>query len=300
MSVSWEEAKAGIERAVDALAAQVIGWPESDPSREWMQSIQALLDAISAQAEKIQSPAVARVAGQLAERSRQEGNSLLPALEQAIESMREELLQAAPAAEPDPAPEPVPEAAPLTIAEDPELLNDFVLEAREHLASIEENLLVLEREPHHTDSIHSVFRSFHTIKGLAGFLDLSEMQQVSHEVETVLDLARNDQLTITPEVIDVVLAAADHLKVWLAFVEGKLNGQPTAVPPNAHALLERVRTLHTNPHVETPLVGAVLQTPPPPMEALTFDVQEAIAEAVPETPDAPAVAAITEEKPRAR
>ncbi|MCX6619942.1 MAG: Hpt domain-containing protein [Acidobacteria bacterium] len=237
MSVTWDEAKSGVEQAVDALAAQVIGWPEGSPSQEWMHSIQSLLNAISREAEAIQRPEVARAAGELARRSGQDKDTLLPALEQAIEDMRADLRTAAP--------------VPPPIAEDPELLNDFVLEAREHLAAIEENLLVLEREPHHADAIHTVFRSFHTIKGLAGFLDLAEMQEVSHEVETILDLARNDQLAITPKVIDVVLAAADHLKHWLAFVEGKLNGQPVEGPATAHALLGRVRALAIAPALDT-------------------------------------------------
>ncbi len=231
MSVTWDEVKCGVERAVDALAVQVIGWPEAAPSPEWMQSTGSLLIAISAEATAIQRHELASLAKELAERSSREADNLLPEIERAIETIREDLRM--PPAEPPPA----------SIAEDPELLNDFVMEAREHLASIEENLLVLEREPRQTDAIHSVFRSFHTIKGLAGFLNLVEMQEVSHEVETVLDLARNDQLQITPSVIDVVLAAADHLKHWLEVVAGRLSGQAVDVPASAGALLLRVRAL---------------------------------------------------------
>jgi two-component system chemotaxis sensor kinase CheA len=93
--------------------------------------------------------------------------------------------------------------APGSLAHDPELLTDFVLESREHLAKIEAQVLTLERDPCNSESLHSVFRSFHTIKGLAGFLELWEIQKLAHEVETVLDKARNSQLTITPASIDV-------------------------------------------------------------------------------------------------
>ncbi len=47
------------------------------------------------------------------------------------------------------------------------------------------------------EAIHAIFRGFHTIKGMAGFLDLDAVRDVSHEVETILDLARNGELAIT-------------------------------------------------------------------------------------------------------
>src|SRR5579872_6986004 len=89
-----------------------------------------------------------------------------------------------------------------SLAADPELLGEFIVEAREHLAGIENQALALEQNPENTDAIHTMFRAFHTIKGLAGFLDLGAMQAVSHEIETILDMARNAQLRITPVVID--------------------------------------------------------------------------------------------------
>src|SRR5208282_3326732 len=91
------------------------------------------------------------------------------------------------------------------IAEDPELIHDFVNEAAEHLASIESEVLALERDPAAADPLNAAFRSFHTIKGLAGFLELTDIREVSHEVETLLDQARNGQLAVTPALIDVVL-----------------------------------------------------------------------------------------------
>ena len=77
------------------------------------------------------------------------------------------------------------------LADDPELIRDFVSESREHLENIEQQVLVLDRNPSDMEAIHSVFRSFHTIKGLAGFLAFEVIQTLAHEVETVLDLARN-------------------------------------------------------------------------------------------------------------
>jgi two-component system chemotaxis sensor kinase CheA len=114
--------------------------------------------------------------------------------------------------------------APNALAEDPELIGDFVNEAGEHLATIEAQILVLERDPTAADPLNAAFRGFHTIKGLAGFLDLGDIRAVSHEVEALLDRARNQELLLTPAIIDVVLESADYLKRAIAWVQEGLHG----------------------------------------------------------------------------
>src|SRR5690242_16936335 len=99
-----------------------------------------------------------------------------------------------------------------SLAQDPGLLSDFILESREHLATVESQSMVLEQNPSDAEAIHAIFRGFHTIKGLAGFLELASIQETAHEVETLLDRARNGEIQITPKVIDVVLAGADYLR----------------------------------------------------------------------------------------
>ena len=130
-----------------------------------------------------------------------------------------------------------------SLAQDPELLSDFVLESREHLASVEAQVLTLERDPRDAEALNAVFRGFHTIKGLAGFLEMWEVQKLAHEVETVLDSARNFHLDITPLAIDVILQSADQLRRWLAHVEAKLQNLQPETPPKNDALLERIRAL---------------------------------------------------------
>jgi two-component system, chemotaxis family, sensor kinase CheA len=134
-----------------------------------------------------------------------------------------------------------------SLAEDPELLSDFVLESREHLAAIESRSLALEQDPGNSEAIHSIFRAFHTIKGLAGFLELDAVREVSHNVETVLDQARNGTLRITPLVIDVVLESADYLKACVSGIDAKLHGHPAEAAPDNSRLLDRVRNLMTSP-----------------------------------------------------
>src|SRR5271166_2829734 len=97
------------------------------------------------------------------------------------------------------------------LASDPELLGDFIVESREHLTAVELNLLAVDQDPRNSEALHAIFRGFHTIKGLAGFLGLSPVQEVAHEVETVLDLARNGEIVLTSAHIDVILASKDYL-----------------------------------------------------------------------------------------
>jgi two-component system chemotaxis sensor kinase CheA len=130
----------------------------------------------------------------------------------------------------------------MDFADDPELLADFVLESGEHLASIEEKILVLEKDPSLIEEIHAVFRSFHSIKGLAGFLGLSGVQTVAHEVETLLDHARNLRISITPDVVDLVLASSEYLKEEVALVQAKLNNSPLPEVRDNAALIRRVST----------------------------------------------------------
>jgi len=124
--------------------------------------------------------------------------------------------------------EPARAETPATLAfeEDPEMLAGFVLESDEHLISIEEQILMLEKDPSLIDTVHAVFRSFHTIKGLAGFLGLSGVQAVAHEVETLLDHARNLRISITPEIVDLVLDSSEYLKGEVALVRAKISGAP--------------------------------------------------------------------------
>src|SRR5438132_9325134 len=114
-----------------------------------------------------------------------------------------------------------PQAQPLN--QDPELIADFVMESREHLAAIEIQLLALEHDPRNAEAINTIFRGFHTIKGLAGFLEFLAIQQFAHEVETLLDLARNLKVPVDSALVDIILQSADHMTQCLRGVETGLD-----------------------------------------------------------------------------
>jgi two-component system, chemotaxis family, sensor kinase CheA len=128
-----------------------------------------------------------------------------------------------------------------SLAADEELIREFITESAEHLVTIESQLLILEKNNSATETLNAIFRGFHTIKGLAGFLEFAEIQSLTHEVETLLDLARTSQLAVSPSLIDVVLESTDVVRHELTVIADKLAGKtpsPTRVNP---ALLERVR-----------------------------------------------------------
>ena len=80
--------------------------------------------------------------------------------------------------------------------EDLPLIADFISEADSHIETAEGAILELEDRPEDVELINSIFRSFHTIKGVAGFLNLVEIGRCAHAAENLLDLARHGELTI--------------------------------------------------------------------------------------------------------
>ena len=97
-------------------------------------------------------------------------------------------------------------------AVDSEFLADFLAEAREHLERIELDVLELENEPGNPEIVHSLFRSFHTLKGLAGFVGQTLVAKIAHRTETVLDDCRKKVLLPERPVVESILRSADLLQ----------------------------------------------------------------------------------------
>ncbi|MGA2025650.1 MAG: chemotaxis protein CheA [Syntrophobacteraceae bacterium] len=130
--------------------------------------------------------------------------------------------------------------------QDPELLRDFIEEAKENLSTIELNMLGLERNPKDIEAMNAVFRPFHSIKGVAGFINLIEIHRLSHEVESLLDLARSGKLAITDSVIDIVLGATDILNGLLDELERGEGGRKDP-SPLVLGFIEKVRNFTGDP-----------------------------------------------------
>ena len=110
--------------------------------------------------------------------------------------------------------------------QDVSLVKDFISEGLEYIDEIEVNILNLEQNPDNTDTINTIFRPFHSIKGVASFLNLEKIRDLAHNLENLLDKARNMELRITPPLIDVVLDGADALKAMILQLKDQIENQP--------------------------------------------------------------------------
>ena len=100
----------------------------------------------------------------------------------------------------------------LDIKEDSEIFLEFLSEVQDHLEDSESNVLSIEDNTCDYETINAIFRSIHSIKGSAGFLGLTKMQELSHELEALLDKVRKDEITITQEIINISLSSIDALR----------------------------------------------------------------------------------------
>ncbi len=151
-----------------------------------------------------------------------------------------------------PAPQPAAEepAIRLKLADDSELLREFHGEAQELLQNIEQGVLVLEENPTDADTINSIFRAFHTLKGGAGLLHLDALRELAHDLESLLDAVRRSELRINSDIINLILDGGDTLKQFTREIGDQLQGvkpgEPIVVP--TRQLRQRVRaTLNGGP-----------------------------------------------------
>ncbi|MCE5266914.1 MAG: chemotaxis protein CheW [Planctomycetaceae bacterium] len=154
---------------------------------------------------------------------------------------------------------------------DRQIVDEFVAESCDHLADIESQLLAIEANGAAIDEelVNTVFRAVHSIKGTAGFLQLSNIQDLSHEMETVLNLIRSRELAPDAGITNALLRAADTLR---AMVENVDNSGDVDVSEHLTAL----RSIASGAQTAVPV-------PPPADTEKTLDmVQTFVAEAASE------------------
>ncbi|WP_341644468.1 chemotaxis protein CheA [Thauera sp. SDU_THAU2] len=117
-----------------------------------------------------------------------------------------------------------------------DLLQDFLIEAGDLLSGVDNKLVDLERSPEDRGLLNDIFRGFHTIKGGAGFLNAAELVSLCHLTENLFDKLRNGELSITPEAMDVILAATSAVREMFGFLES--GTQPPPADPDLMARLK--------------------------------------------------------------
>jgi len=136
----------------------------------------------------------------------------------------------------------VPQEACVIPEEDVSLVLDFITETGEHIESAEAGLLELESRPDDKEIINQIFRAFHTIKGMAGFLNLTEIGSLAHLAESLLDLARKGELVLVGENTDVVFESLDMMKKMVAALKESIGaGKPVPAQERLQQLLAKLK-----------------------------------------------------------
>jgi two-component system chemotaxis sensor kinase CheA len=118
-------------------------------------------------------------------------------------------------APPPPPKEEAPQEVNLDFLQDLDLLGGFISEAFEHLETIEVNVLELEQNPDDEEIINNIFRPFHTVKGVSGFLNLKTINTLAHSTENLLDDVRSGKLPMSNDIVDLVLSVGDLLRTMI-------------------------------------------------------------------------------------
>lgn len=133
-----------------------------------------------------------------------------------------------------------------------DLLQDFLQEASDLLSDVDNKLVDLEKMPDDRGLLNDIFRGFHTVKGGAGFLNATELVTLCHLTENLFDRLRNGELELTPELMDVIMAATKGVREMfgelgqmvqpqpadaevIAALQGALSGEQPVVAPVAAA-----------------------------------------------------------------
>jgi len=150
-----------------------------------------------------------------------------------------------------------------------ELLQDFLTEATELLSDVDNKLVDLEKRPADRALLNDVFRGFHTIKGGAGFLSATALVELCHRTENLFDKLRVGELTLNPELMDIIMAATGQVRHMFGALSRAV--QPDPAEPSVLAALDAVlagEALPSSAPSATPVVApAPVASAPAPTEA---------------------------------
>ncbi|NJC45414.1 UNVERIFIED_ORG: two-component system chemotaxis sensor kinase CheA [Xanthomonas campestris] len=123
-----------------------------------------------------------------------------------------------------------------------QLMQTFLAESRDLLEDMERHLLEAERGESSPDAVNAIFRAAHTIKGSGGLFDLPQLVGFTHVVESVLDLVRDDALTLSSELIALLLVCCDHIHALVETAADPAHADADALAAEADPLLAQLQT----------------------------------------------------------
>ena len=102
-------------------------------------------------------------------------------------------------------------------------LDLFIDETKEHLQSLNEHVLALEKEPDDADTVNEIFRAAHTLKGMAGTMGFARMQRLTHDLENVFSEIRGGNMKASPKLVDILFRGLDALEGYLSVISSEGN-----------------------------------------------------------------------------
>ncbi|MCD6459794.1 chemotaxis protein CheW [bacterium] len=135
-----------------------------------------------------------------------------------------------------------------------DLFIEFIAESNEHLTTVEDSVIELEKDTKNADIINKVFRAFHTIKGVSSFLNLADISKLAHTSETMLDLVRSGDMEFGNDVADITLESVDFLRNLLSLLEEQIanEGKLLSEYINISPLLSNIEALTAGNHKNSP------------------------------------------------
>ncbi|WP_400162993.1 chemotaxis protein CheA [Brevibacillus sp. TJ4] len=141
-------------------------------------------------------------------------------------------------------------------------LDMFIEESKEHLQAINANLLILENDPTNIQIVNEIFRSAHTLKGMSATMGFEDMASLTHEAENVLDLIRNNKLTINSDIMDVIFQSVDLIESMVIHITEGGDGSADVSKP-----VQKLRAIVSGEYQAEQETAAALAVEPAAPEA---------------------------------
>lgn len=129
-------------------------------------------------------------------------------------------------------------------------LQIFIEESNEHVQSLNQSLLQLEKDPEDKDVLNEIFRVAHTIKGMAGTMGFTKMTKLTHDMENVLQAIRNNEINVTSDLVDVLFKCLDALENYVSTIvatSGEGDKEYTDIMSALKSILENKGTISATP-----------------------------------------------------
>ncbi|MFI8686252.1 chemotaxis protein CheW [Rossellomorea sp. NPDC077527] len=152
-------------------------------------------------------------------------------------------------------------------------LEVFIEESKENLQTCNEQLLELEKNPQDLAIVNEIFRSAHTLKGMSATMGFEDLANLTHKMENVLDAIRNEQIKVTPEILDVVFKSVDDLEAMVFSIADGGDGKRDVTE-----VVEMLQAIERGEHIQDTQavkeIAAAIATPELPIQSMQYEAYE--------------------------